>query len=108
MRVTTKSCMCTSMSQLHNCTVCEAACPQWYEHHTSRICSTCSLFVAEQLATALQAKIFEPTPPGARKVVLATNIAETSLTIDGIKCVVRDEGASGGGGGAVVATIIPT
>lgn len=34
-----------------------------------------------------QAKIFEPTPPGARKVVLATNIAETSLTIDGIKWV---------------------
>ena len=36
----------------------------------------------------LQAKIFEPTPPGARKVVLATNIAETSLTIDGIRYVV--------------------
>ena len=35
--------------------------------------------------TPLQAKIFDPTPPGARKVVLATNIAETSLTIDGIK-----------------------
>lgn len=33
----------------------------------------------------VQAKIFEPTPPGARKVVLATNIAETSLTIDGIR-----------------------
>ncbi len=33
----------------------------------------------------LQAKIFEVTPVGARKVVLATNIAETSLTIDGIK-----------------------
>lgn len=33
----------------------------------------------------LQARIFEPTPPGARKVVLATNIAETSLTIDGIR-----------------------
>ena len=33
----------------------------------------------------MQAKIFEPTPPGARKVVIATNIAETSLTIDGIK-----------------------
>lgn len=33
----------------------------------------------------VQAKIFETTPPGARKVVLATNIAETSLTIDGIK-----------------------
>ncbi|KAK6118829.1 hypothetical protein DH2020_047429 [Rehmannia glutinosa] len=40
------------------------------------------------LPTELQAKIFEPTPQGARKVVLATNIAETSLTIDGIKYVV--------------------
>jgi len=39
----------------------------------------------------LQAKIFEPTPPGARKVVVATNIAETSLTIDGI-CYVIDAG----------------
>lgn len=35
-----------------------------------------------------QARIFEPTPPDARKVVLATNIAETSITIDGIKYVV--------------------
>lgn len=40
------------------------------------------------LPTDLQAKIFEPTPEGARKVVLATNIAETSLTIDGIKYVI--------------------
>ncbi|XP_047311712.1 pre-mRNA-splicing factor ATP-dependent RNA helicase DEAH1-like isoform X2 [Impatiens glandulifera] len=40
------------------------------------------------LPTELQAKIFEPTPDGARKVVLATNIAETSLTIDGIKYVI--------------------
>uniref|UniRef100_J3M6T1 RNA helicase n=1 Tax=Oryza brachyantha TaxID=4533 RepID=J3M6T1_ORYBR len=40
------------------------------------------------LPTELQAKIFEPAPAGARKVVLATNIAETSLTIDGIKYVV--------------------
>lgn len=35
-----------------------------------------------------QARIFEPTPPGARKVVVATNIAETSLTIDGITYVI--------------------
>ncbi|GBG24565.1 ATP-dependent RNA helicase DHX8 [Hondaea fermentalgiana] len=38
-----------------------------------------------------QAKVFVPAPPGARKVVLATNIAETSLTIDGI-CYVIDTG----------------
>ena len=35
-----------------------------------------------------QAKIFEETPKKARKVVLATNIAETSLTINGIKFVI--------------------
>lgn len=40
------------------------------------------------LPSDLQAKIFEPTPPGARKVVLATNIAETSLTINGIIYVI--------------------
>ncbi|KAH0602679.1 uncharacterized protein H6S33_008329 [Morchella sextelata] len=40
------------------------------------------------LPSELQAKIFEPTPAGARKVVLATNIAETSLTIDGIVYVI--------------------
>lgn len=37
------------------------------------------------LPSDMQARIFEPTPPNARKIVLATNIAETSLTIDGIK-----------------------
>jgi pre-mRNA-splicing factor ATP-dependent RNA helicase DHX16 len=31
-----------------------------------------------------QAKIFIPASPGSRKVVLSTNISETSLTIDGI------------------------
>ena len=35
-----------------------------------------------------QGKIFEPAPAGGRKVVLATNIAETSLTIEGIVYVV--------------------
>ncbi|XP_067933962.1 pre-mRNA-splicing factor ATP-dependent RNA helicase DHX16-like [Watersipora subatra] len=40
------------------------------------------------LPSDMQTKIFDPTPPGARKVVLATNIAETSLTIDGIKYVI--------------------
>lgn len=40
------------------------------------------------LPSDLQAKVFEPTPPNARKVVLATNIAETSLTIDNIIYVI--------------------
>lgn len=40
------------------------------------------------LPSELQSKIFEPTPPGSRKVVIATNIAETSLTIDGISYVI--------------------
>lgn len=35
-----------------------------------------------------QAKIFDVAPVGGRKVVLATNIAETSLTIEGIRYVV--------------------
>jgi pre-mRNA-splicing factor ATP-dependent RNA helicase DHX16 len=40
------------------------------------------------LPTDMQSKVFDPTPPGARKVVIATNIAETSITIDGIVFVV--------------------
>ncbi|PHH82135.1 hypothetical protein CDD82_6893 [Ophiocordyceps australis] len=40
------------------------------------------------LPSEQQSKIFEPTPEGVRKVVLATNIAETSLTIDGIVYVI--------------------
>jgi len=36
----------------------------------------------------MQAKNFEPTPEGAQKVVLVTNIAETSITIDGVIFVI--------------------
>jgi pre-mRNA-splicing factor ATP-dependent RNA helicase DHX38/PRP16 len=36
----------------------------------------------------LQAKIFDKAAPGVRKCIVATNIAETSLTVDGIKYVV--------------------
>lgn len=40
------------------------------------------------LPSEVASKIFEPAAPGSRKVVIATNIAETSLTIDGIYYVV--------------------
>lgn len=43
------------------------------------------------LSLEQQRRAIEPAPPGARKIVLATNIAETSLTIDGV-AVVLDSG----------------
>lgn len=44
--------------------------------------------VYSALPSEMQTRIFEPTPAGSRKVILATNIAETSITIDGIYYVV--------------------
>ncbi|KAG9307805.1 hypothetical protein G9A89_023370 [Geosiphon pyriformis] len=40
------------------------------------------------LSTQAQMKVFEPPPPGTRLCVIATNVAETSLTIPGVKYVV--------------------
>jgi hypothetical protein len=67
--------------------------------------------VYSALPSEMQTKIFDPPPPGARKVVLATNIAETSITIDGIYYVVdpgfvkqkgtEEEGAQCAGGRAL-------
>lgn len=46
----------------------------------------CPLYGALPLSE--QQKAIQPAPAGRRKVVLATNIAETSLTIEGIRLVV--------------------
>ncbi|KAK9787003.1 hypothetical protein WJX73_003483 [Symbiochloris irregularis] len=35
-----------------------------------------------------QARVFKPAPKGKRKVVLATNIAETSITVPGVRFVI--------------------
>ncbi|XP_008426371.1 ATP-dependent RNA helicase DHX33 [Poecilia reticulata] len=40
------------------------------------------------LPPAQQLRVFQPAPKGCRKVILATNIAETSVTISGIKYVI--------------------
>lgn len=50
----------------------------------SRLPELLVLPIYANLPSDMQARIFQPTPPGARKVVVATNIAETSVTIDGI------------------------
>lgn len=44
--------------------------------------------VYSSLPSEMQSRIFEPAPQGARKCVVATNIAEASLTIDGIFYVI--------------------
>ena len=44
--------------------------------------------IYSQLPSDLQAKIFHKAENGIRKVIVATNIAETSLTVDGIMFVV--------------------
>ncbi len=52
-------------------------------------CQSSSFFpVYAALSSEMQSKIFDPPPPGTRKVVIATNLAETSITIDGIYYVV--------------------
>ena len=60
------------------------------------------------LSAEEQDRVFDVAPEGMRKVILSTNVAETSITIDGIRFVC-DSGrhkemlhsATTGGGGAV-------
>nr|XP_013002387.2 probable ATP-dependent RNA helicase DHX34 isoform X2 [Cavia porcellus] len=63
--------------------VLEAA--QTYASHTQR---WVVLPLHSALSVADQDKVFDVAPPGVRKCILSTNIAETSVTIDGIRFVV--------------------
>ncbi|KAJ0272831.1 hypothetical protein COL922a_014617, partial [Colletotrichum nupharicola] len=44
------------------------------------------LFAA--LPQAAQQRVFAPAPPRTRKIIVATNIAETSVTVSGVRYVV--------------------
>ena len=46
------------------------------------------LMLHSLMVTIDQRKIFRPAPCGVRKVILATNIAETSITIDDVVYVI--------------------
>ncbi|CAG9312256.1 unnamed protein product [Blepharisma stoltei] len=48
--------------------------------------TVCAMYAA--LPSHLQMKAFESAPENTRKIILATNIAETSLTIPGVKYVI--------------------
>lgn len=69
----------------------DTACQTLYERMKSlgpAVPELIILPVYSALPSEMQTRIFEPAPPGTRKVVVATNIAEASLTIDGIYYVV--------------------
>ncbi|KAL7870640.1 hypothetical protein SRHO_G00081370 [Serrasalmus rhombeus] len=64
-------------------TVMEAC--QTYAAHTKR---WIVLPLHSTLSLAQQDKVFDIAPPGVRKCIISTNIAETSVTIDGVRFVV--------------------
>ncbi|RYR51464.1 hypothetical protein Ahy_A06g026482 isoform A [Arachis hypogaea] len=73
----------------------EAACYVLAERMEQMVSSSKKAFpkllilpIYSQLPADLQAKIFQRAEDGARKCIVATNIAETSLTVDGILYVI--------------------
>uniref|UniRef100_W5LKD5 DEAH (Asp-Glu-Ala-His) box polypeptide 34 n=1 Tax=Astyanax mexicanus TaxID=7994 RepID=W5LKD5_ASTMX len=58
---------------------------QTYATHTNR---WIVLPLHSTLSLTQQDKVFDIAPPGVRKCIISTNIAETSVTIDGVRFVV--------------------
>jgi HrpA-like RNA helicase len=63
---------------------------QHFHHHDKNVHATTLhvLPLYSALASHKQKRIFEPVPEGHRKVIVCTNIAETSLTVDHVNYVV--------------------
>ncbi|XP_068601686.1 probable ATP-dependent RNA helicase DHX34 [Brachionichthys hirsutus] len=72
------------LSGLAEISAVQEAC-QVYATHTSR---WIVLPLHSTLSLAQQDKVFDVSPPGVRKCIISTNIAETSVTIDGVRFVV--------------------
>ena len=45
-------------------------------------------FDSELEGYAVQARVFAPCPEGCRRLIVATNVAETSITVNGIVYVI--------------------
>lgn len=70
---------------------CDTSCEILYERMKAlgpQVPELIILPVYSALPSEMQSRIFDPAPPGARKVIIATNYAETSITIDGIYYVI--------------------
>jgi pre-mRNA-splicing factor ATP-dependent RNA helicase DHX16 len=67
---------------------CQEALEQTVQKLRGRVKELIVLPIYSSLSSEQQAKVFEPTAPGTRRVVVSTNISETSITLDSVKHVI--------------------